>query len=70
MGFSRFMERADDPKENIPNILTRLARLLALWAARSSQRRALAELDPDRLEDVGIDRAARERECRKRFWEK
>ncbi|MCX7889710.1 MAG: DUF1127 domain-containing protein [Rhodobacteraceae bacterium] len=64
------MERADDPKENIPNILTRLARLLALWAARSSQRRALAELEPDRLEDIGIDRTARDRECRKRFWEK
>lgn len=70
MAFSGFMERGEDPKRNIPNILSRLARLLALWAARSSQRRALAELEPDRLEDIGIDRAARGRECRKRFWEK
>jgi uncharacterized protein YjiS (DUF1127 family) len=70
MRFSAFMGRGGDPKGNIPNILSRLARLLALWAARSSERRALAELEPDRLEDIGIDRAARDRECRKRFWEK
>jgi len=43
--------------------------LLLLWLARARSRRALAALDARELDDVGIAPAARDAECRKRFWQ-
>jgi uncharacterized protein YjiS (DUF1127 family) len=42
---------------------------LLLWLARARGRRRLAELDARELDDVGVEPAARDAECRKRFWE-
>ncbi|HEY5818505.1 MAG TPA: DUF1127 domain-containing protein [Mesorhizobium sp.] len=42
---------------------------LVTWAARYRQRLDLAELDDDRLRDIGISRHAAQRECAKPFWQ-
>jgi len=41
-----------------------------LWACaeRSAQRRALGELDDDRLRDIGCSRAEAQAEAAKPFW--
>jgi uncharacterized protein YjiS (DUF1127 family) len=41
-----------------------------LWrcAERSAQRRALAELDDDRLRDIGLTRAEAQNEAATPFW--
>lgn len=41
---------------------------IALWAARSRSRGALATLDDDQLRDVAISRDAARRESAKPFW--
>jgi uncharacterized protein YjiS (DUF1127 family) len=41
---------------------------LLTWWQRWRQRRALADLDDHRLEDIGISRAEAAREARKPFW--
>lgn len=43
-------------------------RLLAIWTERARQRRALAELPPERLEDLGLAPAEARREALKPFW--
>ncbi len=43
-------------------------RLIAEWIERTSQRRALAELDERMLRDIGITRVEATRECEKPFW--
>lgn len=43
-------------------------RVLVRWIDRADQRKDLAELEPDRLDDLGIDPDARRRECQKPFW--
>jgi uncharacterized protein YjiS (DUF1127 family) len=63
------MNRYDFQKSNMTSPLASLFRLIGLWLARSSQRRALAELEPFRLVDIGISPTERRHECRKRFWE-
>jgi len=44
--------------------------MLALWSARSAQRKALRELAQDGrlLADIGLDRQQALREAAKRFW--
>lgn len=42
---------------------------LSSWFRRARTRRALAELDAHRLDDIGLDPQCRARECAKRFWE-
>jgi uncharacterized protein YjiS (DUF1127 family) len=41
---------------------------LSTCAARSAQRRALAELDDDRLWDIGVSRGQAAAEAGKPFW--
>jgi len=43
--------------------------VLALWRHRSRSRRQLAALDDRELHDIGVSRAERWAECRKRFWQ-
>jgi uncharacterized protein YjiS (DUF1127 family) len=38
------------------------------WLERARQRRALCDLDPDRLHDIGVSRSAAVREAAKPFW--
>lgn len=38
------------------------------WIDRADQRKDLAELEQDRLDDLGISPEARRRECKKPFW--
>jgi len=47
-----------------------LSRVIALWVARSSQRKALADLTEERhlLDDIGLTRAQALREAAKPFW--
>jgi uncharacterized protein YjiS (DUF1127 family) len=61
--------RHDFQKSNKESMFAALTRLVGLWLARSSERRTLTELEPFRLDDIGIGEAERRRECRKRFWE-
>jgi uncharacterized protein YjiS (DUF1127 family) len=42
---------------------------LAWWRHRGRSRRHLAMLDDRELADIGLSRADRWFECRKRFWE-
>ncbi|WP_316014228.1 DUF1127 domain-containing protein [Roseobacter sp. HKCCA0434] len=44
-----------------------MARLMG-WSACARSRRRLAELDADRLADLGLTRAEVARECAKPFW--
>ncbi len=42
--------------------------MLALWHGRASQRRALLELDAERLADLGLTADEVATEARKPFW--
>jgi uncharacterized protein YjiS (DUF1127 family) len=48
--------------------LNDLAGWIWAWAERSSQRRALMELDDDRLWDIGRSRSEAQAEAGKPFW--
>lgn len=49
--------------------LAQIARMIfCIWPDRHRQRRALREMDDDRLDDLGISRSAAMREGRKPFW--
>ena len=51
-----------------PELRSRVGRAFArvkLWRDRQRQRAALRSLDDDRLKDIGVTRAAAERECRR-----
>lgn len=45
-----------------------LYRTLCLWIWRAKSRRALAELDADRLRDIGVHPRVARREAEKPFW--
>ncbi|WP_051356615.1 DUF1127 domain-containing protein [Azorhizobium doebereinerae] len=45
-----------------------LYRTLCLWIWRAQSRRALAELDADRLRDIGVHPRVARREAEKPFW--
>jgi uncharacterized protein YjiS (DUF1127 family) len=49
-------------------ILKLLKRLLITWPARQRQRRQLAELSDEILNDLGIDQDAARKEANKAFW--
>ncbi|MCF1464585.1 DUF1127 domain-containing protein [Agrobacterium vitis] len=46
-----------------------VVRRILLWIERSRQRAALAELDDERLRDLGLCREDVARECARRFWQ-
>jgi uncharacterized protein YjiS (DUF1127 family) len=48
--------------------LSCLASTLALWAERSSQRKALAALERHHLRDIGVTREEARHEAEKPFW--
>lgn len=48
--------------------LAGLVPVMRLWLQRIETRRALAKLDTERLQDVGLSAAEARRECRKPFW--
>src|SRR4051812_20476157 len=59
-----------EPRRGRP-ILMRFPTLIAVWAERSRQRRALAEmveLSPHLLADIGVSRAQARKEAAKPFW--
>jgi uncharacterized protein YjiS (DUF1127 family) len=45
-----------------------LAATVSHWHSKSRQRQALAELDSQQLDDIGVSRSAADREARKPFW--
>ena len=48
--------------------LTRLLALLAAWHERARMRRALADLDPHLLDDIGLEAWRARAEAAKPFW--
>lgn len=42
---------------------------IRIWVQRHNQRRALAKLNDEHLDDIGISRVQLEKELSKRFWE-
>lgn len=48
--------------------LSPLRRLVRLWIRRDRSRRALAELEPRMLCDIGVDPGAAAAEAAKPFW--
>ena len=48
--------------------LVRPVNVLMVWQARLQQRQALAEMEAERLDDMGIGRTAARREAAKPFW--
>ena len=56
------------PTAGAEKALTRFRRALRTWRERSKTRRALAELTPRMLEDVGLDYGAAMQEAAKPFW--
>jgi len=58
-----FAKRREEPKlgNGIPY-------MLRLWCFRHQSRRDLAALSPERLNDLGIDRLAAQKEIHKPFW--
>ncbi len=57
------------PNGNLLNDGRGLLATMARCLERSRSRRALAELDPDQLVDIGLSEAEAAREIAKRFWE-
>ena len=56
------------PWLNCPACARIAIRVVAVWIERNRQRRALLDLDDDQLRDVGISRAAAQKEAGKPFW--
>lgn len=58
-------ERAD---ESFIDVLKRARATVALWHSRARQRRALAELSAELLDDIGVSPHQAAMEARKPFW--
>lgn len=58
----------DHPLRGLGRIVSRIRAVLRRWRDRSTQRRALAELDDRLLGDIGVSREAAAREAQKPFW--
>ena len=52
----------------LKGMLNQLVERIGFWIQRSKQRSALAEMDDERLRDLGLCQADVTRECAKRFW--
>ena len=55
-------------RRSLDSILLRLLSETRVWHARNRQRRALLELTPEQLDDIGIAREAARDEAAKPFW--
>jgi uncharacterized protein YjiS (DUF1127 family) len=66
------MQSRSSTRASPPGRLTQAFSAFASWllacAERSAQRRALAELDDDRLRDIGLTRAEAQIEAARPFW--
>jgi len=61
---ARFLPSLPSPMQ----ALVRVANLLAVWETRARERKALAEMPPNLLKDIGISRIDAHRETDKPFW--
>jgi uncharacterized protein YjiS (DUF1127 family) len=62
--------RATTNRIELLQVLFGLIGTIAVWNVRRRQRRALAELDEDLLNDVGLSREQARSEAAKPFWER
>ncbi|WP_425100537.1 DUF1127 domain-containing protein [Tropicibacter sp. S64] len=60
---------ASHPLPPVSTFALRLAVVTAKWAQRSRTRKALAQLDPHLLHDIGLDRHTAAREAARMFWQ-
>jgi len=65
---SRTNGKAPRFSNRLSGLLASLAETSDIWIERLQQRRELAELDSRMLDDIGLDKAAVERELAKPFW--
>lgn len=61
---ARFLPSLPSPMQ----ALVRVANVLAVWENRARERKALAEMPPNLLKDIGITRIDAQRETEKPFW--
>ena len=67
-----FLGQQNQPSGAVPGLgrnVTLLAGIVTIWAARARQRRALAALDEETLESIGVDPAKALEEAAKPIWE-
>ena len=55
-------------REVLAHLALRLAATLVLWRRRARQRRQLAALPPELLDDIGVDPVSARREAARPFW--
>ena len=60
--------RALARRRTVFTALAGIVPVMRLWLQRIETRRALAKLDTEHLEDVGLTAAEARRECQKPFW--
>ncbi|MCR8547249.1 DUF1127 domain-containing protein [Salipiger sp. P9] len=60
---------AQRPLPPLSAFALRTAVVLAKWSERSRTRRALAQLDPHLLRDIGLERHVAFKEARRMFWQ-
>ncbi|QYK40008.1 MAG: DUF1127 domain-containing protein [Paracoccaceae bacterium] len=57
------------PMPPLAAVLFRVAQVVAGWEERRATRRALSQLDPHMLRDIGLTPEARTAEADKPFWQ-
>ena len=57
------------PLAGLGGLAGALLALLYLWQSRYEERRALSEMDPRLLRDIGLNREAADQEAGKPFWQ-
>ncbi|WP_136443559.1 DUF1127 domain-containing protein [Pacificoceanicola onchidii] len=60
---------AAHPLPPLASLALRFAVVTAKWAQRRRTRKALSQLDPHLLNDVGLNRMSAHREASKMFWQ-
>lgn len=55
-------------RTSFADVMKRAGRTVALWRSRARQRRALADLSPELLNDIGVSPRQAFLESRKPFW--
>ena len=58
------------PQNAVVKLLNRLSQTLVIWTQRARQRRQLAEMEQERLNDIGISPSQVSKEIAKPFWVK
>jgi uncharacterized protein YjiS (DUF1127 family) len=65
---TRKTQQSKSIRQNVRSLLARSLATLCLWQQRRHGRRDLLGLDDRLLRDIGLSRAAAEREAHKPFW--